>query len=79
MLGTSTLHSISLAPAHLWLELGSIEPLLPNSRVLLQLIPLVLRSFAGRDTMTMSFPTDGAKLMKLKSDLVSMLLINANG
>ena len=78
-LDTSTLHSVSLAPAHSRLELGSVEPLLLDPRVLLQRIPLVLRSFVDRDTMACRFPTDGAKLMKLKYDLVSMLLVVTDG
>ena len=66
--------------AHLWLELGSVKPLLSDLGVLLQWIPLVLRSFVGRDTMTFRLiPTDSAKLMRLKCDFVNILLIATNG
>ena len=40
---------------------------------------MVLKTFVDRDTMACQLPTDGAKLMKLKCDLVSMLLVVTDG
>ena len=78
-LDTSTLHFVSLASTHLRLELGFVEPLLLDPGVLLQRIPLVLGSFVDRDTMACQLLADGAKLMKLKCDLVSMFLVITDG
>ena len=74
---TSTFHSASSGFVHLLLEPGFVEPSPQDLEVVPMWSPSSDRSFISRSMMVWErinslFPTDGAKLIKSKLDLISI-------